>query len=131
MAIRQKKANTLGQTELIGKQDKHKTSSTDSDKNLPKKLEKKRGFIASTIDEMKKVEWPSFKYTSNWAVIIVIFTTFFSLTIGLIDHVFDSGLKYVQCTANITTNASSDKDENNNRFKDCGTDLVKNISFRG
>jgi preprotein translocase SecE subunit len=131
MAIRQTKANTLGQTELIEKQVGQKDSSANFDKGLPKKLEKKQGFIASTIEEMKKVEWPSFKYTVNWSVIIVIFTTFFALSIGLIDHVFDSGLKYVQCTANITTAASNDKDENNNRFKDCGTDLVKNISFRG
>jgi preprotein translocase SecE subunit len=131
MAIRQTKANTLGQTELIEKQVGQKDSSANFDKGLPKKLEKKQGFIASTIKEMKKVEWPSFKYTVNWSVIIVIFTTFFALSIGLIDHVFDSGLKYVQCTATITTAASNDKDENNNRFKDCGTDLVKNISFRG
>ncbi|MBC7472481.1 MAG: preprotein translocase subunit SecE [candidate division SR1 bacterium] len=129
MAIRQTKANTLGQTELTEKQVEQKNSS--SDRSLPKKLEKKPGFLASTIEEMKKVEWPSFKYTVNWSVIIIIFTTFFALSIGLIDHVFDSSLKYVQCTANITTAASNDKDENNNRFKDCNTDLVKNISFRG
>lgn len=129
MAIRQTKANTLGQTELTEKQVEQKNSS--SDRSLPKKLEKKQGFFASTIEEMKKVEWPSFRYTLNWSVIIIIFTTFFALSIGFIDHVFDSSLKYVQCTANITTAASNDKDENNNRFRDCNTDLVKNISFRG
>lgn len=129
MAIRQTKANTLGQTELTEKQVEQKNSS--SDRSLPKKLEKKQGFFASTIEEMKKVEWPSFRYTLNWSVIIIIFTAFFALSIGFIDHVFDSSLKYVQCTANITTVASNDKDENNNRFRDCNTDLVKNISFRG
>jgi preprotein translocase SecE subunit len=131
MAIRQTKANTLGQTELTGKQVDPNNSASSSDNSLPKKLQKKRGFFASTIDEMKKVEWPSFLYTRNWAVIIVIFTTFFALSIGLIDHVFDSSLKYVQCTATISSAGSSDTEENSNRYKECGNDLIKNISFRG
>jgi preprotein translocase SecE subunit len=131
MAIRQTKSDTLGQTELTEKQVDQKKSASSLDKNLPKTLTKRKGFLASTIEEMRKVEWPSLRYTVNWSVIIVIFTTFFALSIGLIDHVFDSSLKYVQCTATVTTSGNKDAGENSSRIKDCGTDLVKNISFRG
>ena len=130
MAIRQTKSNTLGQTELTG-QNEGKIQSSKYDKNLPNKQEKKKGFFASTIEEMKKVEWPSIRYTANWSMVIIIFTTVFAFSIGLIDHVFESSVKYVQCTANITTSGGGDAQENKDRFSGCGTDLVKNISFRG
>ncbi len=129
MAIRQTKSDNLVETKLVDKENDVLTSKeSDSDSGV-KTLVKKRGFLLSTIDELRKVEWPTFKYTANWSAVIIVFTFIFSLSIGFIDNIFQSGIKYVSCTADnqVTEKSSEDKSV---KFGECNTDLVKNLSFR-
>jgi preprotein translocase SecE subunit len=131
MAIRQSKSESLVESKLNEKiVEDIKPSKEELDIDFSGKKPKKKRFLASTIDELKKVNWPSINYTFSWSVIIVIFTVLFSLSIGLVDNVFQSGIKYVSCTAD---NSVSDRsnDEKSSKLSECNTDLVKNLSFRG
>ncbi len=61
--------------------------------------DKKPGFLESTIIELKKVTWPTIEYVIRWSLIIIAFTAFFSIILGFVDLVFESGIKYVDCTS--------------------------------
>jgi preprotein translocase SecE subunit len=127
MAIRQTASQTLVDTEL----NQNTTSSNPEKKLDSKKSGKKLGFTASVVDELRKVEWPTLSYTVNWSVIIVVFAAIFSLAVGLIDNVFNSGIKYVNCTVPIVQSTDKNSDENKTKWQGCSGDLVKNLSFRG
>ncbi len=58
---------------------------------------KKVNFFRSTLQELSKAEWPSFKYILNWIVVIVIFTTTVSLFLSFVDNTSKSGVNYVSC----------------------------------
>jgi preprotein translocase SecE subunit len=84
-------------------------------------VEKPKGFLATTIDELKKVTWPKFGYVLRWSLIIVLFTAFFALTLGFFDHVFNNTIKYVDCTSPSGRNQS---------VNDCNSEFITNITFR-
>jgi preprotein translocase SecE subunit len=131
MAIRQTKSDNLVETKLNENIiEDIKPQNDEPTIDFAGKKPKKRGFLASTVDELKKVEWPSLKYTVNWSIVIVIFTILFSLSVGIIDNVFQSGIKYVSCTAENST-ADKSTDDKNTRLGECNTDLIKGLSFRG
>ena len=97
MAISTSKKKNLVDTEIIdNSQNKEKIIPPTSD-DLPKenKTQKTRGFLASTIDELRKVEWPKFDYILRWSVIILIFTAFFAVVLGGFDTTFGAGVKFV------------------------------------
>lgn len=84
-------------------------------------IEKKRGFFASTLDELKLTEWPSFSYVAKWSVIIILFTAFFAVVIGLFDSAFTSGVNFIDCTS---------KQGRNREIKECTDDFLKNLTGR-
>jgi len=106
MAIRNESTDTLINTNIGSSQkitDVKRPDSNDSN-NEPKvsdepKKAKKIGFLASVIDELKKVEWPNLSYITKWSVIIVIFTAVFAVSLSGVDHVYESGVKFVNCTS--------------------------------
>jgi preprotein translocase SecE subunit len=95
MAIINQNKSTLINTN-IG--DKISTSGNNGMSNVPDQS-KKRSFIASVIDELKKVQWPSFRYVVNWSVLVICFTAIFSLILGGADHVFETGIGFVKCSS--------------------------------
>ena len=60
---------------------------------------KKKGFIASTIAELRLVQWPSLKYTLTWATIVLLFTLILTVFIGGVDKLFTGVFQYTSCTA--------------------------------
>jgi len=88
------------------------------------KAEKKPGFLATTFDELRKVEWPTRRYTFNWSVVIILFTVFISLFMGLVDHTFTSGVRFATCTS--TLNAENRE----SGVRDCANSFGEDILFR-
>ena len=82
---------------------------------------KKPTFISTTIDELKLVEWPNLKYITRWAGVIILFTIVLSLFMGGIDHIFTTGIKFVDC---------SSPQSGKRNLAECSTELIKNISGR-
>jgi preprotein translocase SecE subunit len=95
MAIINQNKSSLTNTN-IG--DKIPTTSNNSGSNIPDQS-KKRSFLASVIDELKKVEWPGFRYVINWSLLVICFTAVFSLILGGADHVFETGINFVSCSS--------------------------------
>jgi preprotein translocase SecE subunit len=62
-------------------------------------ITKKKGFLASTIAELRLVQWPSFKYTLTWATIVVLFTLILIVFVGGVDKLFSGVFQYTTCTA--------------------------------
>ncbi len=111
MAITRKKEDSLVETGLTGKKmadvkstgkDEKKGDSPDPKPkdSLKGGLKKKKAasFLRTTIEELKKVEWPTFNYTMKNTVIIIIFTLVFSSALGLFEHGMTSSVKFVACT---------------------------------
>lgn len=91
---------------------------------IPQKSKKikKPTFLSTTIDELKLVEWPSLKYISRWASVIILFTIVLSLFMGAIDHIFTTGIKFVDCTS---------PQSGNRTLVECSGELLTNITGRG
>ncbi len=122
MAIVRTKTDNLAETKIV----EVKKTNIDSDKpkeNKPikHKKRKKKGFFGTTLEELKKVNWPSKKYVIIWSTTVIIFTIFFSLFLGFFDHIFNSGLKYIECTS---------PQGDNNSLDDCNKKLINNLTFR-
>jgi preprotein translocase SecE subunit len=60
---------------------------------------KKRSFLGSVIDELRKVQWPGLRYVLQWSVLVICFTAVFSLILGASDHVFETGINFVSCSS--------------------------------
>jgi preprotein translocase SecE subunit len=134
MAISRSKSDSLVETQISGKNVAAQIKPNEDKLKKTPKAKKQgliRAFISSTWQELLKVEWPSWEYTRNWSAVIVIFTFIFALSVGLIDNVFNSSLKYINCTASITSAPSDDSSKDKEKFGDCNSSLVKNLSFRG
>jgi preprotein translocase SecE subunit len=82
---------------------------------------KKTGFITTTIDELKKVNWPGINYVLRWSGVIIMFTVVVALTLGFFDHLFTGGIKFVDCTSPTGQNQP---------VKQCGDNLVLYLTFR-
>jgi preprotein translocase SecE subunit len=66
----------------------------------------KVNFFKSTIQELSKAEWPTFKYILNWILVIIIFTTAVSVFLSFVDNTSKSGVNYVSCFSKKNTFAS-------------------------
>ncbi len=111
---------------IVDAQIDKKNVETKKSTEVIKKQEKKPGFFRSTVAELKKVEWPTWKYTSRWSAVIVMFTVAISLFLGLVDNVFTSGFKFVGCTTEITQGDG----ERNEILSGCSQDLLNDLTFR-
>jgi preprotein translocase SecE subunit len=109
MAITNRKTNNLVETQLIDKKMEDIKQSLQTDlasqpkqpelSTKPKRKEKKPSFLATTWEEVKKVNWPTLQYTLGWSVTIILFTAIMSISLGFFDHVFTGSIKFVNCTS--------------------------------
>lgn len=95
MAIINQNKSSLTNTDLGIKID---TSGSNKMSDVPDQS-KKRSFIGSVIDELKKVNWPTMRYVVNWSLLVICFTAVFSLILGGADHVFEGGINFVNCSS--------------------------------
>ena len=83
---------------------------------------KKTGFLVGVINELKEVEWPTFKYVVGWSATIILFTALIGSVLGFTDYYFESGVKFVDCT--------SPNGSKNQSIQDCAKDLTSNLTFQ-
>ena len=104
--------------------------SLDDAKNLKKsKDSKKPSFLSTILDELKKVEWPDKNYVLRWSVIIVGFTIFFSISLGFIDHFYESATKFVDCTSPAGKDRFFEGEENNRKLStQCFSEFAQNLA---
>jgi preprotein translocase SecE subunit len=101
MAITRTKQGNLVETKVdsnSGNDDQLNTN-VQYAKEKTENTDKKPGFLRSTIIELKKVTWPTIEYVIRWSLIIIAFTAFFSIILGFVDMIFESSVKYVDCTS--------------------------------
>ncbi len=100
-----------------------KTESKILPENKQTEKSKRIGFFRSTLDELRQVEWPTFKQTMSWAMVTIIFTIMLSLTLGFFDHVFAAGINFVDCTSPRGRGEST-------TIAQCSRELVDYLTFR-
>jgi len=131
MAIRNENTETLVDSQINSKpvsDVKISTQSISGSGDSPKKsAEKQPGFIKSIFAELAKVEWPSAGYVINWSIVIVIFTVFFSLSLGFIDNIYESGIKFVACTSPEGRNLLYEDDALSST---CFSEFFKNAAYQ-
>lgn len=49
-------------------------------------------YVKASYEEMKKVTWPTKKETTNYTVLVVIFSLAVAIFLGLLDYIFNLGL---------------------------------------
>jgi len=52
-------------------------------------------YLKASIEEMKKVAWPTKKETYNYTLLVIFISIGVALFLGLLDLVFAEGLKYL------------------------------------
>jgi preprotein translocase subunit SecE len=52
-------------------------------------------YIKASIEEMKKVTWPTTKETYNYTLLVIFISLGVALFLGLLDLVFTKGLEYL------------------------------------
>ncbi len=52
-------------------------------------------YIKASIEEMKKVAWPTKKETYNYTLLVIFISLGVALFLGLLDIVFAKGLEYL------------------------------------
>jgi preprotein translocase SecE subunit len=118
MAIVQKR-NSLADISLVeeGQIETSEKDTVGSDKVSNKKP---KGLIQSTLDEVRKVDWPSFGYVLKWSITILVFTFIFAIALGVFDHIFRSGVLFVDC---------SSPQGKNRGLSQCGNELLLDLTF--
>jgi len=52
-------------------------------------------YLKASIEEMKKVTWPTKKETYNYTILVISISLGVALFLGLLDIVFTKGLEYL------------------------------------
>lgn len=52
-------------------------------------------YVKASYEEMKKVTWPTKKETTNYTILVIIFSLAVALFLGLLDYVFSLGLAQI------------------------------------
>jgi preprotein translocase subunit SecE len=52
-------------------------------------------YIKASIEEMKKVTWPTKKETYNYTLLVIFISLALALFLGLLDIIFTKGLEYL------------------------------------
>jgi preprotein translocase SecE subunit len=126
MALISKKNQNLVESQISGTTLSDIKSSGNSPANLNdstetklnKTIYKKKSFFAGVLEELKMVKWPTFQYVLRWSLLMIVFTSCFSLLLGASDHIFQNGIKFVDCT--------SPKGKSRD-VSSCSTDFAKGI----
>jgi len=58
-------------------------------------MEKIINYIKASIEEMKKVAWPTKKETYNYTLLVIFISVGVALFLGLLDLIFTKGLEYI------------------------------------
>ena len=58
-------------------------------------MQKIINYIKASIEEMKKVTWPTKKETYNYTLLVIFISLGVALFLGLLDLVFTKGLAYL------------------------------------
>lgn len=127
MPISRTKKDSLVESQLSGKvisdikeeSPKPEVKETVAEKKV--KVEKKPGFLRTTFEELRKVDWPSFGYVVRWSSVIILFTIFVALFLGFFDHIFTGTVKFIDCTS---------IEGRNQNVRDCGVEFGEYITFR-
>lgn len=86
-------------SKVLPNQDLEKTPQTEPVKTAKAKS---NNIFASTLQELKLVQWPSLGYVIKWSIIIIVFTGVLSLFIYNVDRIFKGATDFFVCTANDT-----------------------------
>jgi preprotein translocase SecE subunit len=124
MAVIKTKEDSLVETKIVD--DKIKVKSTDIKENIDS-ITTGKNFFATTLEELRKVEWSKPKYVFNWSLVIILFTAVFSISLGLVDNVFDAGLKFVDCTSVLPKTGEAEK---NSILGNCSKDFLQNATYQ-
>lgn len=49
-------------------------------------------YVKASYEEMKKVTWPTKKETTNYTILVVVFSLAVAIFLGLLDYIFNLGL---------------------------------------
>lgn len=58
-------------------------------------MEKIINYIKASIEEMKKVAWPTKKETYNYTLLVIFISLGVALFLGLLDIIFTKGLEFL------------------------------------
>ncbi len=58
-------------------------------------MNKLSAYVKSSYEEMKKVTWPSKKETTNYTILVIVFSLAVALFLGLLDYLFNLGLAQI------------------------------------
>lgn len=58
-------------------------------------MNKLSAYVKSSYEEMKKVTWPSKKETTNYTILVIVFSLAVALFLGLLDYLFNLGLEQI------------------------------------
>jgi len=58
-------------------------------------MEKIINYIKASIEEMKKVTWPTKKETYNYTLLVIFISLGVALFLGLLDLIYTKGLEYL------------------------------------
>lgn len=58
-------------------------------------MNKLTNYIKASIEEMKKVSWPTKKETYNYTLLVIFISVGVAIFLGLLDLVFTKGLEFL------------------------------------
>ena len=64
-------------------------------KLLKYNMQKIINYIKASIEEMKKVSWPTIKETYNYTLLVIFISLGVALFLGLLDLIFTKGLEFL------------------------------------
>ncbi len=121
MAITRQKTDSLVGVNLAAAAKDIESNNIDPKKNtegMGGNTVKKPNFFQTTLEELKMVKWPTWKYVYKWASIILLFTLVMSVSLGAFDKLFTTGVKFVDCTSVVGKKQS---------IGECGTEFWTNL----
>lgn len=58
-------------------------------------MNKLTNYIKESIEEMKKVTWPTKKETTNYTILVIGISIGIALFLGLLDYIFTTGFQFI------------------------------------
>lgn len=58
-------------------------------------MQKIINYIKASVEEMKKVSWPTKKETYNYTILVISISVAVALFLGFFDIIFTKGLEYI------------------------------------
>ena len=58
-------------------------------------MNKLTNYIRESVEEMKKVTWPTKKETYNYTMLVIAISIGVAVFLGILDYIFSTGLQYI------------------------------------